>query len=48
MQMGPKNYVVLTTELHYKNHVRITSQSYIRLMLENYVIKPCKWNQKVT
>ena len=38
----------VTLGLRYKNHVRITSESYVRLALGSYVIKPCKWNQKVT
>ena len=34
--------------LRHKNHVRITSESYVRLALGSYVIKPCKWDQKIT
>ena len=37
----------VTLGLRYKNRVRITSESYVRLALGSYVIKPCKWNQKV-
>ena len=38
----------VTLGLRYKNCVRITSESYVRLALGSYVTKPCKWNQKVT
>ena len=31
-----------TSELGCKNKVRITSGSYVRFKLGNYVIKPCK------
>ena len=31
-----------------KNYVRITLESCLRLSLVNYVIKPCKWEQKDT
>ena len=37
----------VTSGLRYKNHVRITSESYVRLTLGSYVIKSCIWNQKV-
>ena len=37
----------VTLRLRYKNHVRITSGSYVRLALGNYVIKPCKWEEKI-
>ena len=37
----------VTSELHHTNCVRITSKSYVRLTLESYIIKPCKWNQKI-
>ena len=51
MQMESKNYVLIKFAsyvlLRYKNHVRITSWSYVRFTLENYVIKPCKWEQKI-
>ena len=30
------------------SHVRIMSESYVRLTLGNYVIKSCKWDQKIT
>ena len=33
--------------LRYKNHIRITSESYVRLALGSYVIKPCKWDKKL-
>ena len=50
MQMESKSYVVImfgkTSELRYKDHVRITSGSYVIFTSENYVIKPCKWEQK--
>ena len=52
MQMRSKNYVVITvgsqSGLRYKNRVRSTSESYVRLTLGRNVIKPCNWNQKVT
>ena len=52
MQMRSKNYVVITfgsyVRIPLQNRVRITSESYVRLALGSYVIKPCKWNQKVT
>ena len=48
MPMGSKNYVVITFGLRFKNHVRITSESYVRLALGSYVIKTCKWEQKNT
>ena len=32
--------------LRYKNHIRITSESYVRLTLGKSVIKPWKWDQK--
>ena len=52
MQMRSKNYVLTTfgvrSRLRSKNHVRITSWSYVRFTLENYLIKPCKWKQKNT
>ena len=35
------------SELSYKNHVEITSGSFVRFTSENYVIKPCKWEQKM-
>ena len=44
--MGPKDYVVITSELRYKNQVKITLGSFVRLTLANYVIKHCKWDQK--
>ena len=51
MKMRWKNYVVITLEvtlgLRYKNHVRLTPESYVRLALVSYVIKLWKWNQKV-
>ena len=37
----------VTSGLRYKNRVRITSENYVRLTLESYIINPCKWNQKV-
>ena len=37
----------VTSGLRYKNCIRITSESYVRLALESYVIKPCKWDQKL-
>ena len=37
-----------TSELRYKNHVRIMSGSYVRFTSGNYVIKPCKWEEKDT
>ena len=52
MQMRSKNYVVITvgskSGLRYKNRVRSTSESYVRLTLVKNVIKPSNWNQKVT
>ena len=30
------------------SYVRIMSESYFRLTLGNYVIKSCKWDQKIT
>ena len=48
MQMGSKNYGVITSGFRYKNHLRITSESYGRLVLISYLIKPCKWDQKIT
>ena len=52
MKMGSKNYVVIMVEvtsgLRYKNHFRIKSESYVRLALGSYIIKPCKWDQKIT
>ena len=36
MQMRSRNFVV------------ITSESYVRLVLASCVIKPCKWDQKIT
>ena len=36
-----------TSELRYKNHDRITSGSYVRFTLGNYVMKPCKCEQKI-
>ena len=43
--MRSKNYVIITfgssLGLRYKNQVRITSESYVRLALESYVIKLC-------
>ena len=36
-----------TSELRYKNHVRITSGSYVTFMFGNYIIKPCKGEQKI-
>ena len=49
--MGSKNYVVIlrlevTSGLRYKNHVRITSESYVRLALGSYVIK-WEWEQNI-
>ena len=35
------------SELRYKNHVRIMSEIYVRFMSGNYVIKSCKWEQKI-
>ena len=32
----------VTSVLRYKNHVRITSEGYVRLALGSYIIKP--WN----
>ena len=37
----------VTSRLRYKNHVRIMSESYVRLTLGGYVIKGCKWDQEV-
>ena len=52
MQMESKSYIVITfgkySELHYKNHVRITLGSYVRFTSGNYVIKPCKWEPENT
>ena len=52
MKMGSKNHVIIKfgsyTGLRYKNHIRITSESYVRLALGSYVIKPCKWDQEIT
>ena len=31
-----------------KENVRIKSESYVRLTLGDYVIKSCKWDQKIT
>ena len=36
------------SRLGYKNYVRITPESYVRLALGSYAIKPCKWDQKDT
>ena len=51
MQMRSKNYIVITfgstSGLRDKNLVRIMLESYVRLTLGSYVIKSCKWNQKV-
>ena len=53
MQIGSKDCIVNTLEsyvritLRHKNCVRLTSESYVRLTLESYVIRTCKWNQKV-
>ena len=51
MQMASKNYVVITfgsyARITLQKHVRITSESNVRLALESYVIKPCKWDQKL-
>ena len=41
-------HLEVTSELRYKNRVRITSESDVRLTLGSYVIKPCKWSQKFT
>ena len=52
MQMRSKNYVVNKfgsySGLLYKSQVRITSESYVKLTLRSYIIKPSKWNHKVT
>ena len=32
----------------FQNYLRIMSESYVRLMLGNYVIKSCKWDQEIT
>ena len=36
------------SELLYKDYVRIASESHVRFMSGNYVIKSCKWEQKNT
>ena len=41
-------YFVLRYELPYKNYVRINLGTCVRFSLGNYVIKPCKWEQKDT
>ena len=53
MQVESKSYVVITFGKYVritsqKNHVRIMSGSYVRFTPGNYVIKPCKWEQKNT
>ena len=46
MQMRSKNYVVITFRstlgLRHKNRVRIMSESYVRLAVGSYLIKPSK------
>ena len=37
----------VTSGLRYKNRVRIASESYLRLAFRSYVIKSCKWDQKL-
>ena len=41
-------FLEVTPESCYKNHIRITLGSCVRLKLGSYVIKPCKWGQKIT
>ena len=38
----------VTPEFRYKSCVRIMSATCVRFTFGNYVIKPCKWNQKLT
>ena len=38
----------VTSEFHYKSCVRIMLATCVRFTFGNYVIKPCKWNQKLT
>ena len=49
--MGSKSYKLNTFRsyigLRFKNHVKITSESYFRLTLGSSVIKTCKWDQKI-
>ena len=37
----------VTSEFHYKSCVRIMLATCARFTFGNYVIKPCKWNQKL-
>ena len=48
MQMGSKNQSKSVCKLRQNCLTKIMSESYVRLTLESYVIKPCNWNQKVT
>ena len=51
MQMESKSYVVIMfgkyVRIKLQKHVRIMSGSSVRFMSGNYVIKPCKWEQKI-
>lgn len=38
----------VTSEFRYKGCVRIMLATCVRFTFGNYVIKPCKWNQKLT
>ena len=41
-------HLKVTSELRYQNYLRITIGNCLRFLFGNYVIKPSKWDQKVT
>ena len=46
--MRLKNYVVITFGSYIRIKFQKSLNNYVTPALGSYVIKPCKWNQKVT